>query len=64
MSSPFEREEDVQTINADVDNGRSTTVDLAPCNFGGTFRNPCFWILIGILGTLGVQYIFTKTTKQ
>lgn len=63
MSSPFTREEEVQTIDADVDN-RQTSVDLAPCNFSGTLRNPCFWILIGILGTLGVQYIFTKTTKQ
>lgn len=64
MSSAFTREEEVQTMDADVDNRQGTTVDLAPCNFDGTFRNPCFWILIGILGTLGVQYIFTKTTKQ
>ena len=55
--------EAVEPVGADVDTP-GTTVDLAPCNFSGTLRNPCFWILVGILGTLGVQYIFTKTTKS
>ena len=42
-----------------------TDYDLAPCSFGGaTFRNPCFWTLVGVAGTLAVQYIFTKTTKS
>ena len=39
--------------------------DLAPVTFGGdTFRNPCFWMLVGIAGTLAVQYILTKRTKE
>lgn len=38
-----------------------TEYDLVPCSFGtDTFRNPCFWMLVGIAGTLAVQYIFTK----
>ena len=38
-----------------------TDIDLAQCSFGGeTFRNPCFWILVGVAGALAVQYIFTK----
>jgi hypothetical protein len=29
--------------------------------FGGdTFRNPFFWILVGVAGTLAVQYVLTK----
>lgn len=34
-----------------------TRVDLAPCNFAGTFRNPCFWVLVGVLGTIAFQYV-------
>lgn len=42
-----------------------TEYDLAPCSFGGdTFRNPCFWILVGVAGCLAVQYVFAKTTKS
>jgi len=38
-----------------------TDIDLAQCSFGSeTFRNPCFWILVGVAGALAVQYIFTK----
>ncbi|NBO53128.1 MAG: hypothetical protein EBU84_00725 [Actinobacteria bacterium] len=38
-----------------------TEIDLAPCTFGGdTFRNPCFWILVGVAGCLAVQYLFAK----
>ena len=38
-----------------------TDIDLAQCSFGtDTFRNPCFWILVGVAGALAVQYIFTK----
>jgi hypothetical protein len=38
-----------------------TDIDLAHCNFGTeTFRNPCFWILVGVAGALAVQYVFTK----
>jgi len=35
-------------------------VDLAPVCFQGTFTNPCFWLLLGIMGTLAVQYVMTK----
>jgi hypothetical protein len=35
-------------------------VDLTPICFRGTFSNPCFWLLLGISGTLAVQYIFQR----
>lgn len=35
----------------------TTTVDMAPCQFGDTFRHPCFWILVGVVGVIGVQYL-------
>jgi hypothetical protein len=42
-----------------------TDIDLAQCSFGtDTFRNPCFWILVGVAGALAVQYIFTKRSKE
>lgn len=38
-----------------------TQIDLAACQFGtDTFRNPCFWILVGVAGTLAVQYVFNR----
>lgn len=54
--------ETVETLDGDVDTTPTnrTTVDLAPTDFSGTFRNPCFWILVGIAATLGVQYILKK----
>lgn len=33
------------------------------CNWTGTFRNPCFWILVGVGATLGFQYVFKKASK-
>ena len=63
---------DYQTFDADtgspLDPGTPataprTTVDLANCHFGGTFRNPCFWILVGALGAIGVQYLL-KSKKD
>jgi len=52
----------VETIDGDVDDIPATgrTIDLAPTSFEGTFRNPCFWILVGIAATLGVQYVLKK----
>jgi hypothetical protein len=42
-----------------------TEYDLAPCSFGGdTFRNPCFWILVGVAGTVAIQYLLAKTSKS
>jgi hypothetical protein len=39
--------------------------DLAPVTFGGdTFRNPFFWILVGVAGTLAAQYVLTKRSKE
>jgi hypothetical protein len=51
-----------ETIDGDVDSTPTTgrTIDLAPTSFEGTFRNPCFWILVGIAATLGVQYVLKK----
>lgn len=59
--SPFER--NTETVDADVLDPQPTqqrTVDLVPCNFRGTFQNPCFWVLIGIGATLAFQYILSK----
>jgi hypothetical protein len=39
------------------------TVDLAPCNFGGTLRHPCFWILVGVVGCLAGQYLLSNIRK-
>ena len=36
------------------------TVDLAPVCFSGTFRNPCFWLLLGVGATLAVQYVLSR----
>lgn len=39
--------------------------DLAPVTFGtDTFRNPFFWILVGVAGTMAVQYILSKRSKE
>lgn len=49
---------------ADTDNQTldpQTTVDLAPCHFGNTFTNPCFWILLGVaLGAAGAWFLTKK----
>lgn len=50
-------------LGADPENPQPTprpTVDLAPCHFAGTFQNPCFWLLLGVIGTIAVQYVFKK----
>jgi hypothetical protein len=57
------------TINAEYvgqDTGREsapqTSVDLRSVTVGrGTFENPCFWILVGIIGTIGVQYMMKRS---
>jgi hypothetical protein len=36
------------------------TVDLIPCSFGQTFQNPCFWILVGVIGTGAVIWLFDR----
>lgn len=40
------------------------TVDVAPCHFEGTFRHPCFWILVGVSAALAVQYLFAQNKKN
>ena len=59
MSSAFRREESVDTVDSEV-LPEGTTVDLTPTNFSGTFQNPCFWILVGIAGTIACQYLLKK----
>ena len=50
-----------EDLAADPAPSPRTEIDLAPCTFGGdTFRNPCFWILVGVAGCLAVQYLFAK----
>lgn len=56
-------DESVDTIESDVSTSPTQaqrTVDLVPCNFQNTFQNPCFWVLLGIIGTIGVQYLLKK----
>jgi hypothetical protein len=40
------------------------TVDVASCHFEGTFRHPCFWILVGVSAALAVQYLFAQNKKN
>lgn len=60
--SPFDRNTATESVDAEVLDSQPTqrTVDLVPCNFRGTFQNPCFWVLIGIGATLAFQYILAK----
>lgn len=61
-----------QTINLDAngnpipDQGSPAgrpAIDLAPVCFRGTFTNPCFWLLVGVIGTLAAQYILSGRKK-
>lgn len=65
MSKVFNADTGMEDFSADPEPPtRTTEVDLAPCRFGGdTFRNPCFWILVGVAGTLAVQYIFSRNKQ-
>ncbi len=65
MSKVFDADTGMEDLSADPElPTRTTEVDLASCRFGGeTFRNPCFWILVGVAGTLAVQYIFSRNKQ-
>ena len=65
MSKVFNADTGMEDFSADPESPtRTTEVDLASCRFGGeTFRNPCFWILVGVAGTLAVQYIFSRNKQ-
>jgi hypothetical protein len=64
MAKVYDADTGVEDLSADPEPTR-TDIDLAHCRFGGeTFRNPCFWILVGVAGTLAVQYIFTKRKSE
>lgn len=60
----------MKTVNADGTVGADPdtvgpTVDLTPVRVGmGTFQNPCFWILVGIIGTLAVQHFITSPKRR
>lgn len=44
--------------------GAGTSVDLRPVSFGTTtFTNPCFWVLVGIVGTIAVQYFLSHRNR-
>jgi hypothetical protein len=61
MAKVFDADTGMEDLAADPTPAARTEFDLAPCTFGtDTFRNPCFWILVGVAGTLAVQYIFRK----
>jgi hypothetical protein len=55
---------DTVDANPEVVPTNSTTYDIAPCNFEGTFRHPCFWILVGITGALAVQYLLASVQRR
>lgn len=41
--------------------GGGARLDLQPVSVGlQTFQNPCFWILLGVLGTVAVQYVLSE----
>ena len=64
MAQVFNADTATEDFAADPAPNR-TDIDLAHCNFGTeTFRNPCFWILVGVAGARAVQYIFTKRSKE
>lgn len=64
MAQVFNADTATEDFAADPAPNR-TDIDLAHCSFGTeTFRNPCFWILVGVAGALAVQYIFTKRSKE
>lgn len=55
---------EAETIDADPVTP-TRDYDLAPVTFGSdTFRNPFFWILVGVAGTLAMQYVLTKRSKE
>ncbi|MEY5145046.1 MAG: hypothetical protein RL745_413, partial [Actinomycetota bacterium] len=65
MSKVFNADTGMEDFAEDPTPTTKTDIDLAHCRFGGeTFRNPCFWILVGVAGTLAVQYIFTKRKSE
>lgn len=52
---------DTEPLDADPATPTARDYDLAPVTFGGdTFRNPFFWIFVGVAGTLAIQYIMTR----
>lgn len=55
---------DTETLDADAA-APARDYDLAPVTFGGeTFRNPFFWILVGVAGTLAMQYVLSKRKSE
>ena len=63
MAQVFNADTATEDFAADPAPNR-TDIDLAQCSFGTeTFRNPCFWILVGALGAIGVQYLL-KSKKD
>ncbi len=64
MSKVFNADTGTEDFSADPV-APKTEYDLAPCSFGGeTFRNPFFWILVGVAGTVAIQYLLAKTSKS
>ena len=59
---------DVEPVNGVGDPAPTTTTsggvarrdDGGPCHWSGTFRNPCFWVLVGVAATLGFQYVMRR----
>jgi hypothetical protein len=65
MAKVFNADTGAEDFSADPATAPRTEYDLAPCSFGGdTFRNPCFWILVGVAGTVAIQYLLAKTSKS
>ena len=48
-----------------VDDIPPPTIDLQKCKVGTeTFSNPCFWILLGVIGTIAAQALLTHLDNQ
>jgi hypothetical protein len=70
MTAAYTQDFGKTTVETDASSTPSTTprpkpsVDLVPVSFGATFQNPCFWILVGIAGTIAAQYLLKSHRKD
>lgn len=66
MKSPIDVEvesERSEGVSCNPD-GERQIVGMAPTSFANTFQNPFFWVLIGVVGTLAMQYVMAGAAKK
>ena len=44
--------------------GGNRSIDFVSVNFAGTLSNPFFWIVVGVVSTVAVQYIFARHARK